>query len=663
MRSLVSIACCIFHLGALAQAVVDSVHYLQPVEITADRIFNMTDAGMKESRVDTLVLIEKINLSLSEVLSENTPVFVKSYGRGALATASFRGTAASHTLVNWNGMPICTPMTGMVDFSLIPVYIIDEIHLHHGSASIAERGGGLGGSVNISNVPDWNTKFSFKFTQGIGSYKTFDELLQIGAGSEKVQSRTRLYHNYSANDYTFINRGIGTADPNTGQIMHPLDTNDHADYMRYGILQEVYFRPDDRNILSARWWGQQAERTIPRATSYEGPDHSNLNRQDNNDQTVIIDWKHSGERNQLSVSGGYAHKKVDYSLKNHVSGLGLIPVIYSQSTQQSILSKATYKHVFSPGISIESSLDLMLHNVVTNDTVQHTGYNKKRHELSGFLAVRKSFGDRLNLNAMFRQEMIDFKVVPLIPFLGFDLRLIKGKDLILKGNIARNYHYPSLNDLYWQPGGNPELKPEKGFTFETGIEYQLAVNRLKLKTEATAFYSDIDNWIIWIPRYQGYWVAKNISRVVAKGVELNLQIAGNAGPVGFRISGNYALTRSVNYGDPLVWGDESYGKQLVYIPVHSGNALVHLSYRGFYITYQHNSCSERHTTSSNDITRRDWLYPYFMNDLMAGKEMKFNKITVSVELKVYNLFNETYHSVLYRPMPGRNYMIVVMLKI
>lgn len=642
---------------------VDSIHYLQPVEITADRIFNKTGAGMKESGVDTLVLMEKINLSLSEVLSENTPVFIKSYGRGALATASFRGTAASHTQVNWNGITINTPMTGMVDFSLIPVYIIDDLRLHHGSASIAERGGGLGGSVNIANIPDWNTKSSAKFIQGLGSYKTFDEFLQIGIGNAKVQSKTRLYYNYSANDYIFINRGIGTIDPNTGQVTHPPDTNDHAEYTRYGILQEIYYRPDDRNVLSARWWGQQAERTIPRATSYEGPDHSNLNRQDNNDHTIIMDWKHSGHKDQLLVSGAYTRKKVDYSLKNHVSGLGLIPVIYSQSTQQSIMNKVTYKHAFSSGISIESSLDLMLHDVVTNDTVQHTGYDKKRNELSWFVAVRKSFGERLNLNAMLRQELVDLKAVPLIPFLGFDLRIIKGKDLILKGNIARNYHYPSLNDLYWQPGGNPNLKPEKGFSFETGIEYQLAKNKLRLKTEATAYYSDIDNWIIWIPGYQGYWVPENISRVVAKGVEVNVQVTGNIGPVGYRLSGNYSLTRSVNYGDPLVWGDESYGKQLVYIPVHSGNALVNLSYRGFFITWQHNSCSERYTTSSNDITQRDWLYPYFMNDMMAGKEMIFNKITVSAEFKVYNLFNETYHSVLYRPMPGRNYMLVFMIKI
>ncbi|HCY01216.1 MAG TPA: TonB-dependent receptor, partial [Bacteroidales bacterium] len=131
---------------SFSQGIQDSTFQIQVVEISADRIFRKETAGMKETQVDTLVLLQKVNLSLSELLSENTPVFIKSHGRGALATASFRGTAASHTQVNWNGININSPMAGMVDFSLIPVYIIDEMNLKHGTASIADQSGGLGGS-------------------------------------------------------------------------------------------------------------------------------------------------------------------------------------------------------------------------------------------------------------------------------------------------------------------------------------------------------------------------------------------------------------------------------------------------------------------------------------------------------------------------------------
>ena len=52
-----------------------------------------------------------------------------------------------------------------------------------------------------------------------------------------------------------------------------------------------------------------------------------------------------------------------------------------------------------------------------------------------------------------------------------------------------------------------------------------------------------------------------------------------------------------------------------------------------------------------------------MNDLMMGKAFTAGKVAFNAEFKIYNLFNETYHSVLYRPMPGRNYMLILMLKI
>lgn len=648
---------------SFSQGIRDSIFLLSPVEVSADRIFKKEKAGMKETKVDSIVLLDKANLSLSELLSENTTVFIKSHGRGALATASFRGTAASHTQVSWNGININSPMAGMVDFSLIPVYIIDDMNLKHGTASIADQSGGLGGSINISNRVDWNKKLNIKYMQGVGSYSTYDEFLQIGGGNKKVQVKTRLYHNFSENNYTYQNRGIANIDPTTGAVSNPKDTNSHADFTKYGLLQEVYYRPTSKNVVSAKYWGQWADRTIPRATSYEGPDNSNLNDQTDNDHKAVVDWNYYGEQSKFVLKSGYSQKQLSYTLKNYVPGIGLIPAIFSESKQQSTLNSAAYSFNFNNNLSIESSLDFNYHDVASRDSVKKTGYEQQRKELSGFLAVRTSFFDRLNLNFMFRQDWIDNSFVPFVPFFGFDYRVFKEVDFLFKGNIARNYHQPSLNDLYWQPGGNPDLLPEEGISSEVGLEYQKVLGTHLLKSEITAYRSDIDNWIIWIPSYKGYWEPRNIKRVLSQGIEYSLSLKGKINQVNYRINGNYAFTSSINYGDPLVWGDESYGKQLAYVPLHSGNVVLNLSYKGYSMTYQHNSYSERFTTSSNDVSRRDWLYPYFMNDIALGKELQIKKVKLSAELKIYNLFDETYHSILYRPMPGRNYMLLIMISI
>lgn len=647
---------------AFTQGIRDSVFRLNQVDVMGERIFKKEEAGMKQTHVDSIVLIDKVHLTLSELLSENTSVFIKSHGRGALATASFRGTAASHTQVTWNGININSPMTGMVDFSLIPVYIIDDMSLKHGAASMSDQSGGLGGSININNTVNWNNTFTAAYTQGIGSYSTSDEFLMVGFGNKKIQSKTRLYHNYSSNNYTFINRGIGNIDPETGVITNPLDTNDLANYTRYGLLQELYLRPTEKSVVSVKWWSQWADRTIPRATSYEGPDNSNLNNQTDSDHKLVADWSYYTNKGKLLIRTGYSVKNLDYTLRNFVPGLGLVPAIFSESEQKSALNQLSYSYSFNPTFSVEVKLDANIHDVASRDSVNKTGYKVNRWEYSTFAAVRKSFANRLNLNAMLRQEWIKDERLPIIPFIGADFRILKNHNWIIKANVARNYHYPSLNDLYWQPGGNPNLLPEDGISMETGMEYLVRVNNHTVRTEITFYRNDIDNWIIWIPSFKGYWEPMNIRNVLSKGFESNLKLNGSFGEVGYTFLGSYAYTRSINYGDPLVWGDESYGKQLVYVPIHSGNVMAGLYYKGISLSWQHTSYSERFTTSSNDVSRRDWLYPYYMNDLSSGYDFSVKKIDVSARLKIYNLFDETYHSVLYRPMPGRNYHFLLSFK-
>ena len=618
---------------------------------------------MKQTDVDTSVLQKNASVSLSGLLSENTTVFIKNHGRGALATASFRGTAASHTQVNWNGINVNSPMAGMVDFSLIPVNIIDELNLKHGSASLADQSGGIGGSINMNNTADWTEKGILKYIQGVGSYETFEEFLHLNFGRKKIRSKTRVYHNYSKNDYTYANRGIGNIDPLTGDVTNPLDTNTNASYSLFGLLQELYYRPSTNHLISLKYWGQYADRTIPRPTSYEGPDNSNLNSQQDRDHKVVADWKYYGTHGNLMLRSGYSGKQLDYAQLNMVPGLGLIPAIYSESQQKSFVNTLSYASEPGHDFSLEGALNVNLHQVSTRDSVSRSGYEEQRDEVSMFIAIRKSMVDRINLNLMIRQDWVDGQRVPLTPFFGMDYRLIKGRNLLLKGSVARNYHQPTLNDLYWQPGGNPDLLPEEGFTIEAGLEFQQMISAHLLKTELTIYRSDINNWIIWIPSYKGFWEPRNIQRVLSKGLEYSIQIQGILNRLQYKVLGTYAYTSSVSYGDPMVWGDESYGKQLVYIPLHSGNMMMNLSYGNFFFTYQYNAYSERFTTSSTDVTRRDWLYPYFMNDVMAGRSFQIKKLTFTAEFKIYNLFNESYHSILYRPMPGRNYHLRLIFQI
>ena len=103
----------------------------------------LKEIGTQQTKFDSVILKENISLSMADVLTFNSAIFVKSYGRATLSTVAFRGTSPSHTQVTWNGMRINNPMLGMTDFSMIPSYFIDDASLLHGTSSVNETGGGL----------------------------------------------------------------------------------------------------------------------------------------------------------------------------------------------------------------------------------------------------------------------------------------------------------------------------------------------------------------------------------------------------------------------------------------------------------------------------------------------------------------------------------------
>ena len=66
--------------------------------------------------------------------------------------------------------------------------------------------------------------------------------------------------------------------------------------------------------------------------------------------------------------------------------------------------------------------------------------------------------------------------------------------------LSTLYRLPGLNDLYWMPGGNPDLKPEYGYSAEAGskLSWKSQNKKTKVSFEPTYFNRYIYNWIIWI---------------------------------------------------------------------------------------------------------------------------------------------------------------------
>lgn len=65
---------------------------------------------------------------------------------------------------------------------------------------------------------------------------------------------------------------------------------------------------------------------------------------------------------------------------------------------------------------------------------------------------------------------------------------------MIKTSVSHNYRFPTLNDLYFLPGGNSSLKNEHGFSYNASVSFDVdKKNVYKLDGSATWFNSYIED--------------------------------------------------------------------------------------------------------------------------------------------------------------------------
>lgn len=629
----------------------------------------MKDIGVQKTRLDSVVLKENIALSMADVLTFNSSIFVKSYGRATLSTVSFRGTSPSHTQVTWNGMRINNPMLGMTDFSMIPSYFIDDASLLHGTSSVNETGGGLGGSVKLSTQPAEADGFGLQYVQGIGSFKTFDEFLRLTYGDNHWQSSTRVVYSSSPNDYSYRNhdKKENIYDENMNIIgqYYPKEKNRSGSFKDLHLLQEVYYntRKGDRFGLNA--WYINSNRELPMLTTDYGNENDFENRQREETFRGILSWDHMRSNWKIAVKGGYIHTQMAYDYKRDAGNGILTPMtrsrskintFYGQSEGEYYIGK---KWLFSANIAAHQHfVESRDKNIIRQDGNQAiVGYSKGRTELSGSTSVKWQPNERIGMSMVLREEMYGENWTPLIPAFFIDGVLSQRGNIMFKASASRNFRFPTLNDLYFLPGGNPDLKKESGWTYDVGVSFAFGKeNVYSLTGSANWFDSHVEDWILWLPTTKGFFSPRNIKDVHAYGVELQSDFNVSLGKDWLLgLNGTFSWTPSINEGEPVSPADQSVGKQLPYVPEWSSTITGRLAWKQWSLLYKWCYYSQRHTMSSNDISLTGKLPAYFMNNLTIERTIPLKWADLSLKGAINNLFDEEYLSVLSRPMPGINF--------
>ncbi|MBL4593782.1 MAG: TonB-dependent receptor plug domain-containing protein [Flavobacteriales bacterium] len=606
---------------SFSQGAKDTIN-IESVEIVAKKI----PAAYKTTKLDSSSISE--STKLSDLLQEHSPIFIKTYGSGSLATVSFRGTGASHTSVLWNDISLNSPMNGQIDFSLYPTLFFDDAELHHGASGLIDGNGSLGGSVNLSNNPVFNKGLNGSVQQSIGSFSSYITSVKIGYSNKDWLTETQLYYNSSKNNFEYIN--IALQDK-------PVLTQNRAELQQYGFQQAIYRNLKNGNI-GVRLWYFNSDRMLPSTMQ------TSLNDENQQDESLrtLIEWN--------GLIGNLKYKWVTAFLKDEL--------IYSNT-----LSKINAKNnIYLINSKILTKYYLKYNFVLTNDAsikyeaVKADGYDAEhnRYNNTWLLGLSKNF-KRLNIDAFNRFTQVGENTQLLSPNGGISYGFFKHNQLKLKANAGINYNYPTFNDLCWNPGGNPNLNPERAEMTEFGINYIQKVNQTLLEIEATGFYSYVYDWIIWQPTSTGIWSPSNLKEVENKGIELSLKLKTIINKTSVIANANYSNTFSTNLKGQSEF-DNSIDKQLIYVPFHKMNYSIRLLYNTFSLSYNYSYTGKRFMSTDNN-----WYLPAnFISNIGLSKKFKTsNNSNVSTSFKINNLFNQDYQSIAWRPMPGRNYLFTL----
>lgn len=559
---------------------------------------------------------------LSDVFGEFSSVYVKNYGVGQLSSIAVRGTSASQTEVQWNGIKLNSPSLGQCDLSLFTLGMQQDLQLIRTGYR-----GTIGGTLQMNNDLKIDSGISANVSLRAGSFKTFQGIGSLQYAHNNVSGATSFSYLSAENDFQF---------QNIFKEGHPYQKQTNAAVRQLSFLQQLGGKIDSHNELNFYLWLTEADRQIPPIMSKETGNESQYDYS----LRSMLNWKAKYKLLKLSFTSAYIQDKLRY--KN------------SEALLDETSLMQAFRNVFTTTYSFPFNLVL---NAELNYDLERATVRAYREAKSRSIFGLKFYSDYYLVNGLkfhfgFREDIVGKKPSEFAPELAinFSKRTKNAKHSFSTAIIAsRNFRFPTLNDFYWVPGGNPDLKNERAWNGELSFKYAFQKH---FDISLNGFCLYVDDWIQWIPQ-GNIWMPLNYKRVLSRGFETSIHASNDEhNPKKFAIHFNasYTFTKTTNL-DAANQFDQSAGMQLIYVPLHRVVVGVQLEYRKFYLRSL-NSFVSRVFTSTDNV---QFLKGYFLADLEAGRDFTIYKYEIGISFRVNNLANAQYLNVAQHAMPGRNF--------
>lgn len=553
--------------------------------------------------------------SLGELLQEKSPVFVRQYGAGMLASSAFRGTSAGHTAVFWNGLPINSISLGQSDLSILPIQAIDQAEVHFGSSGALFGNEAIGGSVHLGTKAQFGQGFKGRLSQTLGSFGLSNSAFSAGFSGKSFSSQTKIYRQFAQNDFPFRD----LSKPGTPEVKAQ-----NAQTEQFGFVQDAAWNLSEKSQVKASLWWNRADRQIQ-------PVMGSATQDTQQDQSwrAVLDYVRFGEGSIWNVKAGLVADQLTFNGSENRTRQFLLATDWDIQKNENWTFKIGTRGTFSKG-------DL-------------STYSASDQRLELYQSAKWEASDLLSISANFRQLAYQDQFEPFLPGLGIDFLILEegNHQLLLKASAGKGFKVPTLNDRFWNPGGNPDLLPEKSKNGEIGLHW-LKKGDFAWEQSLTYYRMQVDNWIIWLPQ-GNIWSPQNIRGVQNQGLEYQGKLAWKSGQWNWEARASYTFSQALD-----LTSDAQNPRQLPYTPEHQANGSLEAQRSGFSINLSTFYVGSRTIGTGNARVLEAYQ---LWNAGLSFSRLRWKKLQFPISFQVLNLLDRDYQVLYLRAMPGRSFQI------
>lgn len=633
MHLLFTIALLAAPLGGLPADTVSAEAALPEVSVVATRLATVSSqAPSRVTVLDAAAMASSASRDVASLMEARSAAFVRRYGPAGLASISLRGTGAAQTLILLDGHRIADPQLGQLDLSLLPTILLERVEIMHGAGSALHGTDGIGGVVDLRTLRPDGRRVDAVATAGAFGERRASGRVALGDGP--IRAMVAAEGSMSDGDFPFFNPRLGAS----GEMARRSGADSR--------LASLFARAEAdvaRTTAFAAVWAGDADRGTP--GSVGAPTDAR-------------------QRDRHLRMWGGATTRFGWGTLRTGGLLQRAALRYNADEGRTWLSSAEAEARIPAGVWLFASgmtagLGSAKHPSLAEDA--------REGRFGAFVAATGDYG-RLLLYPALRADVYlrtggaTENLAALSPRLGANLAPLANSPLRLKAGFGGAFRAPTFNDRFWRyadpsaPAGDPDLRPERGWSSDLGAFTQVG----PLHLEVTGYASWLRDQIVWHPAGGGFYSPRNIGRTRTLGLEVTTEAkAVSMGPMNLTGGLTYALTDARDRSDP---GAESFDRQLRYVPRHQvkthasgtlrlsakATALVDISSR--YV-------SARPVRSDGTLDQP----PYVIADGQLRISYAFDAGTGTLGLGVENILDADYAVLRGYPMPPRHARITLHL--